>query len=71
VDMTVTFILRLLNVPYFIIDIVVAFIMAFIFAFIRHDRRLGPFYKDMMFHRNFAMLFIVLLMISYVMGYLL
>ena len=71
VDMAITFILRLFEVPFFIIDIAVAFVMALIFALLRHDRRLGPFYKNQMFHRNFATLFILLLTISYIMGHLL
>lgn len=70
IDMAVTFVLRLLGVPFFVIDISVAFIMAFIFALLRHDRRLGPFYRNPMFHRHFATLFIIMLAISYIMGYL-
>lgn len=71
VDMVITFLLRLAGVPYFAIDIAVALVMAFIFSLWRHDRRLGPFYKNMMFHRNFAMTFIILLTISYLFGYVL
>ena len=71
VDLIVTFILRIFGVPYFAIDIAVALIMAFIFSLWRHDRRLGPFYKNMMFHRNLAMTFIILLTISYIFGHVL
>ncbi|MFA5235920.1 MAG: hypothetical protein WC399_03675 [Bacilli bacterium] len=69
IDMVITFVLRLLGVPYYVIDIVVALVMAFIFAFIRHDKRRGPFLKDVTFHRNFATLFIILLAISFLIGY--
>ncbi len=69
IDMVITIVLRLLGVPYYVIDIVVSLLMAFIFAYIRHDKTRGPFIKDVTFHRNFAILFIILLAISLIFGY--
>lgn len=71
IDMVITVVLRLLGVPYYVIDIAVSLVMAFIFAAIRHDKTRGPFLKDVTFHRNFAMLFIILLAISLITGYFL
>ncbi len=71
VDLAITFLLRLLGVPYFVIDIVVAFVMAFLFAYLRRERTSVPFYKNLSFHRNFATIFIVLLAISYIFGQIL
>ncbi len=68
IDMGITLLLGLLGTPIFIIDITVSLVMAFVFALFRHDRRLGPFYKNPMFHRNLALVFIVLLGISYITG---
>jgi len=71
INLALTTVLGLLGLPTFVIDIIVSFVMAFIFSFIRHDKSRGPFYKDIVFHRNFAMVFIILLALSYVTGLLL
>jgi len=71
INLALTTVLGLLGLPTFVIDSIVSFVMAFIVSFIRHDKSRGPFYKDIVFHRNFAMVFIILLALSYVTGLLL
>ncbi|MCK7473066.1 MAG: hypothetical protein MZV49_05330 [Rhodopseudomonas palustris] len=72
IDLAITTVLGLLGTPSFIINVIVSFVMAFIFSVLRHDKTRGPFYKDIGFHRNFAMVFILLLLaVTYVIGLLL
>ena len=71
IDFGITVVLSLFGTPSFVIDIIVSFVMAFLFSFFRHDKSSGPFFKSLSFHRNLAMVFIILLSLSYLMGYLL
>ena len=70
IDFFITSFLSILGTPRFLIDIIVAFVLAFLYSFIR-NRGGEPFYQKKQFHQNFATIFVILLAISLIFGYLL
>jgi hypothetical protein len=62
--------LGLFGAPVFAIDIVVSFASAFLISFLTTMRGGIPFYRNERFHRNFVIIFIILLGLRYLFGYL-
>jgi hypothetical protein len=70
IQVGISVLLGLFGVPPFAIDIVVSFASALLIAFLTTMRAGVPFYRNIRFHRNLVIVFIILLGLRYVLGYL-
>jgi uncharacterized membrane protein YphA (DoxX/SURF4 family) len=66
IDALVSSVLVALGVSLPIVDMVVSFIVAFVFAYMNSQK---PVLRNIQFHKNFAFIFIVLLLMRYLFNY--
>jgi hypothetical protein len=66
IDALVSSVLVAFGVSLPIVDMVVSFIVAFVFAYMNSQK---PVLKNIQFHKNFAFIFVVLLLMRYLFNY--
>ena len=66
IDALITSILVALGVALPIVDIAVSFTVAFVFAYMNSQK---PVLRNVQFHRNFAFIFVILLLMRYLFNY--
>ncbi|MCX5775879.1 MAG: hypothetical protein NTV44_05995 [Firmicutes bacterium] len=71
IDLGLSFLLGLMGFQQYIIDVVICFILALTFSILDFRRLPGNFLKNPKFHAHFATLFLLLLVVTYVIGYVL
>lgn len=71
VDMAVSFIFTLLGYPSYVVDIVTCFVLSLTFSILDYRKLPGKFWLNPKFHAHFASLFVLLLVVTYVIGYVL
>ena len=71
INFAVSFILSSLGVQIYIIDIVTNFVLALVFSIINFRKDPEGILRNPRFHKSFAILFIVLLAVTFILGYLL
>ena len=66
IDALVSSVLVAFGVSLPIVDMVVSFIVAFVFAYMNSEK---PVLRNIQFHKNFAFIFVVLLLMRYLFNY--
>ena len=66
-----SFLLSGFGVQMYIIDIITSFVLALVFSIINFRRDPNGMLRNPRFHKSFATLFIILLTVTFILGYLL
>jgi|GEM_PF-804245 len=69
IDLGLSFVLSLFGFQQYIIDVMVCFALSLTFSVMDYRRLPGNFLKNPKFHQHFATLFLLLLVVTYVIGY--
>ncbi len=71
INFIISFVLSGFGVDLYIIDIVTSFVLALVFSIMNFRKDPDGIFKNPRFHKSFAILFVILLAVTFLLGYVL